>query len=397
VGILGLDDPIGSGYAPRGRRARGADTNLMVFIRYLGKQTLADSTAAGETARRLEAEPGRRGTPGDGEPLIAEFYDVTEIALHHPDFGGGLAHPGGGESAPADPARLPAAEPDSTRLLADLIRTCVSPSFWTSSPAGSVEAVAHGGISVRAPAPVQATIAAFLLDLRALESMLLTTRVHVVTGSLEPGTPRAAHLLPALARNPGLVPSDMTAVLEQAFRKDAAFRVISAPVLSTFQGQKASVVVANQVAYLQDHALEEDATGVILDPIVGTLQEGMLLELRAYGIPGGDWIRIAGSLEVAKLEGAMHKHPFGVPSDAGRGESLVTLEMPTCRRVLHAFTEVVPRDRGVLVGVPGAVRDLFGSGGDDGRRAELYLLIRASIGDPRQPAATRENRDSEPK
>ncbi len=390
-GVLGLEDPFGVETAPRGRRAGGMARNLLVVVRYLGKQVLLAETPLDDLVHRAWTEPGRAvPAPVATDPAVAEVYDVTDLAVSVPDFASSLRRGPGGLEPAESGGKVADREADGTGTLADLIRVCVAPDWWATAPAASLEVPARGAIAVAAPATVHETIRALLLDLRDLEANLISTRVHVVLGRLEPGAPRASHLLRSLARNRSLSPQEMTAHLEKAFRAQGGFRPLAAPTLSTFPGQKASILIADQIAYLKDHTLEEGPSGVVLDPVIGTIQEGLLLQLRACALPGGGWIRLTGSLELAQLDEAMHKHSFGAPSDAGRGETIVTLEMPTCRRVIHEFTEVVQRNQAVLIAVPGVVRNLFGGAkgrsGANGEAGleEVYLLIRAGTFDARK-------------
>ncbi len=380
IAALGVIDPL-AGENPRGRAPSGTAMQMLLLVRYVGKQSPTRSPRGEDLVRQLESEPGRRvEAPVEGAPTRTELFDVRDvIVVDATDFrstlrGGGNGAPdsAGKEESPGRLAGLNAA----TERLAELVRENVLPTFWTSQPGAGLAPAADGALAVIAPEGVQVAVRRFLDDLRTCENTLVTTHVHLFGGRAKPDAPRVTHVLPALAQNREMTAQELTRLIERAF-PDVELRVLQAPRLTTFQGQGASILVADQIAYLKDHQIQNGPTGVVLDPLVETMQTGMLLQLRAVSHPGGEWIRLEGTLEVAGVAEPMHPHPFGVPADAGRRETSISLEMPTSRRIVHTFTEVISRGHGMFLAVPGWIPLSDGGRQVEGQREELYLLVRS--------------------
>ena len=66
----------------------------------------------------------------------------------------------------------------------------------------------------------------------------------------------------------------------RATRKDERSRILTAPKLTVYNTQRANVFVASQVAYIRDYDIEIAQDAAIADPIVGTFQDGIALDVR---------------------------------------------------------------------------------------------------------------------
>ncbi len=66
----------------------------------------------------------------------------------------------------------------------------------------------------------------------------------------------------------------------RATRKDEKSRVLTAPKLTVYNTQRANVFVASQIAYIRDYDIEIAQDAAIADPVVGTFQDGIALDVR---------------------------------------------------------------------------------------------------------------------
>ncbi|MBI2922527.1 MAG: hypothetical protein HYY18_15860 [Planctomycetes bacterium] len=66
----------------------------------------------------------------------------------------------------------------------------------------------------------------------------------------------------------------------RATRKDERARILTAPKLTVYNTQRANIFVASQIAYIRDYDIEIAQDAAIADPIVGTFQDGIALDVR---------------------------------------------------------------------------------------------------------------------
>lgn len=66
----------------------------------------------------------------------------------------------------------------------------------------------------------------------------------------------------------------------RATRKDEKSRLLTAPKLTVYNTQRANVFVASQIAYVRDFDIEIAQDAAIADPVVGTFQDGIALDVR---------------------------------------------------------------------------------------------------------------------
>ncbi|MCE9582699.1 MAG: hypothetical protein K8T20_09420 [Planctomycetes bacterium] len=66
----------------------------------------------------------------------------------------------------------------------------------------------------------------------------------------------------------------------RATRKDEKSRILTAPKLTVYNTQRANVFVASQIAYIRDYDIEIAQDAAIADPVVGTFQDGIALDVR---------------------------------------------------------------------------------------------------------------------
>ncbi len=81
-------------------------------------------------------------------------------------------------------------------------------------------------------------------------------------------------------------------------RKDA--EVISSPIVQMWDGARSNIVISNQVSYISSFELSGDGTQRIADPVVDTMTEGLMLEVRATS--SSDGMNLDLKLTMAELQ-----------------------------------------------------------------------------------------------
>ncbi|MGH7161903.1 MAG: type II secretion system protein GspD, partial [Planctomycetota bacterium] len=71
----------------------------------------------------------------------------------------------------------------------------------------------------------------------------------------------------------------LSAIL-RAVEKSASFRELTAPSLTVYNTQRAYVNVIRQISYVQDFDVEVAQTSFIADPVIGVIQDGLVLDVR---------------------------------------------------------------------------------------------------------------------
>ncbi len=103
-------------------------------------------------------------------------------------------------------------------------------------------------------------------------------------GAHRPTADRSHHLLDDAA----------VGALMRAVEKHETAGVLTAPRITVYDRQKANVSVLNQVSYVQDYDLEHHGNDVfVADPIIGIVQEGILIDFTPTCSEDGRTIRLA--------------------------------------------------------------------------------------------------------
>lgn len=136
-----------------------------------------------------------------------------------------------------------------------------------------------------------------------------------------------------------------TSLLRQIEEQEQV-QVLSAPRLSTFDGQRANISILNQISYVQDYEVEVGATTTVSDPVVGVVQEGLVLDLRPVLSQDQKVITI-------ELEGTWSKVARPIPEmevEVAPGLPKVKIQLPVVTSTkLRAHATVKPGTH-VLVG-----------------------------------------------
>jgi len=118
------------------------------------------------------------------------------------------------------------------------------------------------------PAPVPEGATAVTLDVR-----LLVAGEEALARALGDRVPDAAEPLVLLGAE------DVVRLLGPGRRGTPGVRVLLAPRITTYDGQRANVTLQSQTSYVRDYEVHRSTDGrVALDPVVDTLQDGLVFD-----------------------------------------------------------------------------------------------------------------------
>lgn len=219
-------------------------------------------------------------------PLVLEVFDVRDLLAETTNF---PAPRLGLTPTPAAPPETTIARPGRTEeQLARSVREIASVAW----PEGTSIQLLRGTLVVRQSEPALTAIRTWLEALRAAEHRLIAVEARVLA------VPAATvdHLSDGLHI---IRPERAQAIL--ALTKAAGGgRVVSAPRVTAFDGQRANVCVANQVSYVSGVGVTATRGAIVGHPIVSTLTEGLTLEIRAHTRHDG-WIDVEVAVQAAHL------------------------------------------------------------------------------------------------
>lgn len=138
---------------------------------------------------------------------------------------------------------------------------------------------------------------------------------------------------------------------------------LTAPQITTLAGQRANVSVLQQIAYVQDFEVESGSN--IADPVIATLQEGLILDLRAKTTADG--LLVDTTLTLSDVVQPIPEFKTSLSS----GGAEVTIQMPEVR------VQKTQRKLAVTGGVPVLLATLDSPDKGPGRR--LLAFLEASL------------------
>ena len=130
----------------------------------------------------------------------------------------------------------------------------------------------------------------------------------------------------------------------------SGLETITAPRLAVFPRQRASMSVINQQAYIEDYVLKQDPEKgeITADPVVGVLEEGVVVETRAVPLPDGS-VGLPLHVSFSELERPIESFETTLVPDAAP----VTIQLPVLGATkVDTKLAVQPGERFVLR-VPG--------------------------------------------
>lgn len=292
-----------------------------------------------KSLRAALAEADRQAPAG---PITFELrmYDVRALVTPVADFPStsiNLVPSGGfgfGFGAEEDLEPMAFYEIDA---IVDMIRANIAPESWEELRSASIEET-RGILMVRHTSVVHARIEALLDELRKKAASQVNVEVKVLylsdaTLRSVLGDESASILTPAAEER-------LMAVLES---KQA--RLVHSGSVACTNSQRVSLSDVGQVSYVQDYDVEIAQAASIPDPIVSTLREGLIFDVRPTLAGSGDLV----VLEVRVENARAHRPIETIETPVGTVET-PNLELTKLRSIL-----AVPVGRMVVVG--GALSD----------------------------------------
>ncbi|MEZ6008373.1 MAG: hypothetical protein R3F05_11500 [Planctomycetota bacterium] len=149
-------------------------------------------------------------------------------------------------------------------------------------------------------------------------------------------------------------------------KQGKGLNMITAPRLATYDGQRANISILNQIAYVQDYDVEISNDVSIADPIIGTLNEGLVVDLRPHVDEGGKHI----TLEISVTEAEVNRP---IPEiQVAAGPSTVTLQVPEMHvRQMRSTVKLPVGGQALLVGE--------GKAPEGGEATRRVVIVRAGL------------------
>lgn len=137
----------------------------------------------------------------------------------------------------------------------------------------------------------------------------------------------------------------------RAVRKRSRSNLLTAPRLTVFNTQRANVTIVNQIAYVEDYEVEIATKATIADPTVGTVQDGVILDVKPVISADRKYITLELQPTVAVLiGGAPRQQITQLASSAGSGPGQVKIELPDLSMTKIKTTVTVPDGGTILLG-----------------------------------------------
>lgn len=238
-----------------------------------------------------------RSAAGAG-PLVLRSFDVRDLTLHVRNGRGIRVEPHPSNYTPPDPrAQGDPAPLVSDGALVDLLKR-VAPESWEREGA-SIER-AGGALVARADEGTLAGVAALLDGLRSRVLRTTTVRAAVV------------HLpLSSLPEWWTGLPDDLTKDEGAALESRPGARVVEAASLRLREGQRLASTGGDRRSYVADYDVEIAKNSAIGNPIVGSLFEGLSLDVEADRLSGTAAVRLGLRVDhgrVVEMRGVPTRH-----------------------------------------------------------------------------------------
>lgn len=136
----------------------------------------------------------------------------------------------------------------------------------------------------------------------------------------------------------------------KAVRKQSRKNVLTAPKLTVFNTQRANVTIVTQYAYVQDYSVEIATNSTIADPIVGTVQDGVVLDVRPIISADRKYITMELQPTVAALKGGtVNTFSTSLASSSG-SNTQVEIGLPEINMTRLKTTVTIPDGGTLLLG-----------------------------------------------
>ncbi len=197
-----------------------------------------------------------------------------------------------------------------------------------------------GLLEVRAPREAQERVRVVLESLRANRATMIQVEAKLVEIDLEDRASVLKHAGVSVSKEgvdgahcrAALTPLQAQILLARVGHESKGNWLLSAPRLTVFHAQRASITIASQTAYIQDYETHVEvrrdavlqsavAPCSVTDPVIGVFTDGLVLDLRAIRSADGR-MRLAGMAKTSSLLG-LESLPIPLPDG-----NTATIEMP---------------------------------------------------------------------
>jgi type II secretory pathway component GspD/PulD (secretin) len=143
-----------------------------------------------------------------------------------------------------------------------------------------------------------------------------------------------------------LVDDTALSMILRAVEKTQEGRILQAPIVTVFNTQRANITLINQVSFIQDFDVEVAQTAFIADPIVGVIQDGLVLDVQPTVSHDRKYITLQLKPTIATLT-----RPIPTFSTSlGAFSTPVTIQIPELKVQRAATTVRVPDGGTILLG-----------------------------------------------
>jgi type II secretory pathway component GspD/PulD (secretin) len=139
--------------------------------------------------------------------------------------------------------------------------------------------------------------------------------------------------------------TDLTMILS-AVEKTQEGRVLQAPSVTVFNTQRANITLINQLSFIQDFDVEVAQTAFIADPIVGVIQDGLVLDV----LPTVSHDRKYVTMQLKPTIATLTRPIPTFTTSLGAFTTPVTIQIPELKVQRAATTVRVPDGGTVLLG-----------------------------------------------
>ncbi|MEZ0265610.1 MAG: M56 family metallopeptidase [Phycisphaerae bacterium] len=316
----------------------------------------------------------------DGD-VVTRVYDVRDLVTPIPDFSsdddaarspraGAATRPAtASERWPTTPAQPGPAVRDPTAHLIALIRDTIDPQSWaapkladaqSTSPYGLREL--SGQLIVRQTRANHDALDRLLSQLRQTRGIQITVEARFVlfdVDALAKADPAAAALLELPKAEKGaplktaatyLTEVQLNTILRAA-QSLPETTTLSAPRVTTFNGQRAYVKVAHQRAYVADYTVTRGADGKpAYEAVAEVAESGLTLDVQATASADRKYVTLNLRPHIAKLLG-FKTVPFpNLPADHPAGVEKPLIQQPDLAVTEVRTTISVPNNQTVVLG-----------------------------------------------
>ncbi|MBN4049889.1 hypothetical protein JYT84_00515 [bacterium AH-315-M10] len=141
-----------------------------------------------------------------------------------------------------------------------------------------------------------------------------------------------------------------TMAILRAVEKSERATIVQAPRITAFNTQRANVAVINQVTYIKDYEVEVAQSAAIADPEIGTIQDGIVLDVRPIVSADRRYI----TMELRPTLAALARIPPDVIlttiASGGAGTGVIAIEVPEITMQKLRTTVTAPDGGTIMIG-----------------------------------------------